>query len=840
MRKAQKQQMIDIVKTLYEAHEIIRKYIKSNQIEQIFSLLADCQNTAIHIGQIIEKIEGEDFITVSYLENYCDELYQVSLALKEKDINANNILKRLNKSLVDVENSIKIDIKVKYEVVFMPYKASMWDSLESIWKAANVDENCDAYVFPIPYYDRKSDHSLGQYHYEGLQFPDYVPVVSSYNLEKRRPDVIYIHNPYDEANHVTSIDPKFYSNELKKYTDCLVYVPYFSMIKGSGEYDSICPVYDNMDYIVMQSKDCRTSFDKNISNSKILYLGSPKFDKIISMCNNPPVAPLDWQFKMQGKKVYFYNTSIAGMLYDTKAFLKKMQYVFKCFVGRNDVCLLWRPHPLLESTFESMRPQYLNNYRRLKQFFIDKNLGIYDDTPDMDKTVALSNVYIGDAGSSIISLFGMAGKPIFILNNEIDAALTDKDMIARFFWGFNIFSDSRYQVMFGNKLFYSENKNYKYLCDLSENQWEYGNLAIIINDKIYICPVNTQEIAVVSNGEVSKIKLRQTNDKMLSFLAMLNVDKYLVLIPNKYPHLVRYDTQTGEIKYFSMNVDVFINEVYEQTVWGGIISYNDKLLLPSPVDNKVLVFNIKTGEQKVYNVGSENCKGTINITFDGKDFWLMPFNRYIVRRWNFENGEVKEYDCKIDGLICSNFIEEEHLQCDERPFVFPAFDDEFVYLSAWWANKFVKLNKNTGEVYEYIPPVLVPDTYKNKYYKASGKSTFLNRLNENTYLMFSYFDRALYEISLKQNKAKKIDYKFDIHDLRNNANEKGFDVHSDALQYSCRETFFNSLDNFLDNKIAGKPFDKDEQLKSYGKISVNTDGTCGEKVHKAIIDKISR
>ena len=73
--------------------------------------------------------------------------------------------------ILNDSRSIKKDIKVKVEVAFMPYKASMWDYLESIWVAANEDENCDAYVVPIPYYERNLDGSLGQFHYEGREFP---------------------------------------------------------------------------------------------------------------------------------------------------------------------------------------------------------------------------------------------------------------------------------------------------------------------------------------------------------------------------------------------------------------------------------------------------------------------------------------------------------------------------------------------------------------------------------------------------------------------------------------------------------------------------------------------
>ena len=41
--------------------------------------------------------------------------------------------------------------------VFLPYKVSMWDSMETVWKAADKDPDCDAYVVPIPYFDKDQD-----------------------------------------------------------------------------------------------------------------------------------------------------------------------------------------------------------------------------------------------------------------------------------------------------------------------------------------------------------------------------------------------------------------------------------------------------------------------------------------------------------------------------------------------------------------------------------------------------------------------------------------------------------------------------------------------------------
>ncbi len=131
------------------------------------------------------------------------------------------------------------------------------------------------------------------------------------------------------------------------------------------------------------------------------------------------------------------------MLGDTERFLKKMEYVFRCFEGREDACLLWRPHPLMESTFLSMRRGHKPRYDALRDEFIRKDMGIYDDTPDITNTIALSDAYIGDSGTSVTSLFGMAGKPQFILDNSINSAPGEEDWRGAIVRGFPVVNGIR-------------------------------------------------------------------------------------------------------------------------------------------------------------------------------------------------------------------------------------------------------------------------------------------------------------------------------------------------------------------------------------------------------------
>lgn len=449
MRKSQKEQVQRFLKTLSQAHEEIKQNIKKKEFTAAMDLLMQCQEGAIWLGNLIEDTEGEDFVTVRILEEYCEFVYQsYEAAGQGEDIGIDKMYKMLRKLLTRIENSVKNDIKLRTEVVFLPYKVSMWDSLESVWKAADEDPDCDAYVIPIPYYDKNPDGSFREMHYEAELYPDYVPVTGyeDYDFENRRPDMIFIHNPYDDANYVTSVHPFFFSANLKKFTDKLVYIPYFVLneikpdnkaaINGMKHFCTTPGVY-NADQVIVQSEDMRQIYIDVLTEAsgnqaavrrywekKISGAGSPKVDKVLSTTKEDIDIPKEWKRMIEKpdgslKKIILYNTSVGTLLKYNDKMLEKMKEVFDIFENNKDeIALLWRPHPLIEATIESMRSDLYEKYLRLKQWFLKENIGIYDETPDMYTAIVLSDGYYGD-WSSLVPLYQKTGKPVMIQNVEI-------------------------------------------------------------------------------------------------------------------------------------------------------------------------------------------------------------------------------------------------------------------------------------------------------------------------------------------------------------------------------------------------------------------------------------
>lgn len=432
MRKLIKEQIESVLDTINEAHNELCQYIENGNVNSLTDILMACQQSAISAGTSIEESEGEGTDVVALLEEYCEMVYNIYVIIQNDNagVSKNNIKEQVRKLSVIISKVLLMvkEIKIKKEIVFLPYKASMWDSLESVWMEATKDETCDAYVIPIPYFDKNPDGSLGDMHYEGEEYPDYVPIVNykEYSIEKRKPDIIFIHNPYDQYNKVTSVAPQFYSKYIKQFTQQLVYIPYFVSGNTVAEHFCVLPGTIYADKVIVENEKVREiyvreyekAFNRTGLGDKFLALGSPKYDRITRLKKNDFELPEEWAKCIKNKKIILYNTSVNNFINDTEKMLQKICHTIEVFQRYEKVVLWWRPHPLIEATLCSMRTQYYEEYKKIVDVFVDNGLGIFDDTPDLDRAIAYSDAYYGDRGS-VMHLYKATGKPMMIQNLNI-------------------------------------------------------------------------------------------------------------------------------------------------------------------------------------------------------------------------------------------------------------------------------------------------------------------------------------------------------------------------------------------------------------------------------------
>lgn len=447
MRKYLKARCLEILKVLEEAHGELIDLIERKDTAAALDTLSQCQQGAVSVGEAIEDSEGEGTEEVHLLEEYCEALWRVS-----EDLSAGRIAgfreeaRGLDLMLKSVSKGIESRIPTQREVVFLPYKASMWDSLESVWKRLSEDPAVNAIVMPIPYFDKKPDGTVREMHYEADQFPEYVPVADyhHYDLEEKHPEAVYIHNPYDEANHVTTVHPDYYSSRLKNLTDELIYIPYFFLQEidpddqqtvRAFEHFITVPGVMNAHRVIVQSEAWRKAYidvmtrytgekTRSYWEHKIEAGKSPKIERLEEMMKSDISLPDDWHSvisKPDGKrkKIIFYNTVVTAMLANREAMIEKICRVLEVFKeNAGEVALLWRPHPLMEATIASMAPELSERYRILVDNFRREGWGIYDDSPDLDRAIVVSDAYYGDL-SSVVWLFKETGKPVMIQNCDV-------------------------------------------------------------------------------------------------------------------------------------------------------------------------------------------------------------------------------------------------------------------------------------------------------------------------------------------------------------------------------------------------------------------------------------
>ena len=638
---------------------------------------------------------------------------------------------------------------VKKEIVFLPYKASMWDSLESIWQAAvNDAEHCNAYVIPIPYADLTPEHTAKEWHVEKELFPDYVPVIDfrSVDLEKLHPDVIFIHNPYDWANHVTSVDARYYSEQLKKYTDKLVYVPYF--VSGPVVTAALCqtPGVVNADYVLVETEAIKGQYERNYPGGeppkgKFLALGSPKYDKILTGKKKTYPLPEEWQRMVQGKKIVLYNTSLSAALQYSDEVLGKLQQVLDFFHQREDAILWWRPHPLMKATFTSMRPQYVAEYCRIEEQYMKEGWGIYDDSPDVSRAIVWADAYYGD-DSSVIYLYRKTGKPILVehmlaredrkYNRWFPMVAYDGEMVW-FITSANLFSGLYQLDMKTDEVTFLDELPISYA-----QMMEYGAIGKI-GTKIIIMPFYCHGPGLeydLVRRDFQTISLPPdiwfAGSEAEAFANTFHYRDSLYFIGNANGLIVEYN-ETKRYQFHTVWADGLAIPAKElRFSWNAGVQIAGRVYLPVMGTNRILELELETMRAALHTLPEDIA--LLTLSYDGEDFWGTPYRGNRTICWNLKNGKTKTYLLPVPAETVFGFAHSVTMQ--GRQVFFPFLRSEIL-----------SVDKATGEI-------------RREYEWEKQYGTVLQQDNcfsiqqvddaGNVFLAYLYHHRSLLEIDMSR------------------------------------------------------------------------------------------
>ena len=754
------------------------------EIKAIYqNLRPESNEELVHQLNIIKNTFKEELSDERY-KFYAELLDGITLAVmqfsQQIDESTRNEMFNLSRDLLKyVFNELIKEKGIKKDIVFLPYKASMWDSLESIWQAAYEDkERCNAYVIPIPYAERKPDQSVAAWRWEIDQYPKYVPVLDyrKIDLKAMHPDIIFIHNPYDNYNALTSVDSQYYSDELKKCTDKLVYVPYFVAheIKPGDlereEYISNLITTQgvlNADLVVVQSENIRqvyinvllrytTQKDRKYWEERIVGLGSPKYDKIRAISKEDIDIPEEWLKVIQRpnktwKEVVFFNTGLASALSNKENLLDKVEDDLRIFKeNKDDIALLWRPHPLVSATMAGMLPELQERYDSIVNKYKEEGWGIFDDTSDLNRSLALSDAYFGD-GSSVLELYETTAKPIMHHSIQIFGESNKLFKIGNAYYE----DDQIWCTMFHDPYLYridlKSNELKEVVPILNENNELQSFINIGLHKNLFIfVQALTNELILMDRNTFVKQKYKIPSENEIK--ARMNAKTANLLIHNDDLYIFGFD-YIGIVKFnFSSKqftiIDKFLSELEirnynEVFCLYDYIKVDEKIFLPVANSNAVIELSLNNDSTTIHYVGNEQQR-YISGAWDGENIWLAPrdvLNGDIVK-WNPTNNSVKQYK---NPLI------------DEKYKYKGSFDkalkigNSIIILSSTGINNNIKINIDTEEI-------VVFDDFSDCKFYLGNKYSCLHLEDDN---LFYIYDQNLFKYNFETEELKVTKLKFE-------------------------------------------------------------------------------
>lgn len=817
-------------------------WLRPENHEQYLKLLEEYQQAVITVGDIIDKQtrEEESSAVIPGLEEYCEEIFQmVNCVGGTADYSRQmEVLRNRHRRMTRVLE----DIPVRTEMLFMPYKFSMWDSLESVYLAAAADENCDALVMPIPYVERNQAGKTA-WKFEGSDFKG-IPIedFEEYNFDEHRPDVVFIHNPYDACNNVTSVPSEYYTEEIKKYCRYLVYIPYFYVGAELPQIHLKLPSYENIDYIVVPSHFSVEQMSPYVAKEKLLPLGSPKVDRMLLM-NERREMPEKWKKQIQGRKAVLYNVGVNGLLQNGFRTILKMRYVFDYFKKQSDLVLWWRPHPLLKATVKSMKPELLPAYEEMEKAFLLERIGIYDVTPDSNMAIAATDAFLGDY-SSMVCLYGLLGKPIFLLD---DYSMTEPDeMEKRQMWIAGLIREAD-----GNFIFYSS--DYRSICRLYDKSGEIeflyrmdgnyaGGQAFYFGDpqkaQMRYFPVERQKPTVVYHmADQSITEMEAPEDELLYtyYSSIWEDGDQTIFCPGAKTEFVFWNRATGEVsryKDYEKELMPYVERTGERLFTGGAARVGDCAYMLSYRTNKFLEFNLIDKSWKLYDIGEDKMRFS-SFFYDGVDFWFFAWDGSCIVRWYMDCQEAEYYSRMPEDFMgmCSSMA---------SPYT-PAFGpavllpDEIIVFPHV-ANMILRVNRGSGEISEWRPQLHYEEGQrKSSLYNMSSNYIFACLYDEEHILAQTAYDGSLLVIDIATGEVERkkcVLSEEEYEKLDTSVESSAYRTQALSPYYYRENGLHQSLGDMMRYLVSDSDLQKERQKKVSVEGVENVDGSCGEKVYE--------
>ena len=446
-------QLVDMTKSLIE--ELLID-IRKTSYENALSLLPECQQLAVDLGNFVEGVKGEERkscqLVVEKIQAYCDALYEVYLIITESgqddSVHTDIDKKQIDAALTELINTVNEQIINRDEILFLTIGPKEWTGFNAAYNEIISRNECDVYVVPLPllfkdYFGRitaDDEEIISATKLEEYPEDIMISLWTDYNIELHQPKKIYIQSPYDSENPCLTIPPQFYAENIRKYTNELIYIPPFKTAEfGAEDYTDIynlksyvtAPGVIYADRVVVQSENIKNQYVTKLTEFAGEDTRSVWEEKITTYLSTEPAEKTD-DTAIKSKKHMLYLIGLNELSEHKDNILEKIRNRMDIFKENSssinlDIMLYpmnsdtWKQvDEELTDTLLSMMEEYENSswcrFNGFESEIKEKLSTSFNET--LEKTAVSYDAYYGSP-SPFVTLFTYNKKPVMIAEYDI-------------------------------------------------------------------------------------------------------------------------------------------------------------------------------------------------------------------------------------------------------------------------------------------------------------------------------------------------------------------------------------------------------------------------------------
>lgn len=590
----------------------------------------------------------------------------------------------------------------KKKVLFMVYRTEWWGCFDSYCRQECSREDTECYVMPVPRFERDlltSEVNFEKRHFDpeklAPMLPEGVCMVNheEFPLEQGF-DRIYIHNPYDNCSLLDTVEWKYYSSNLKQYTERLIYVSHLLGLPLSNY--TICAAYDYVDAIYVPNAGAKYVLEaKYDGKTEIMPSGIPEY---LDFLTDKRGAGEDAKGgdSAEDRMKLLYCVSFDDLFRGTERQLQEMREIFEYARQNRNILLIFRPDediPVLRLQ-QQLSDAIWQGYEELVAFFVKNRIGIYDSTPNLYEAAAMADGILCTA-HPLSALFSVQGKYVLHLDRVHRLAPTTEARCIPALWAVAVEEkEDEIQLWFvpektnlicrmtipgggdvnvtaGVHKRNDRKKTRKHLAGpkvdiIAEVPDEMIGGLNYINltkrgDCLYLSPFASDGIWKYDmKSEIfTKQYLPDAVDACVG--ATFVHGKYLYMIPRMYPGIVKYDMETEETIVINGWVDELERQVQKGCekepyfIWAAK-QEGDMLYLASSKCDVWIEFDMDDDSWHLRSMGLPGKK-FVHMVKDEEWVWLLSLCGGEIILWNCRTGESqlvhKTLNCEIRNISYS-------------------------------------------------------------------------------------------------------------------------------------------------------------------------------------------